>query len=327
MKRCGGVEGVRLTWGDKEVTRPNLVAKMVMEMLVWLLDDMWNTTLFYLLDFSIHNLHWFFYKVEFVIESKLFHWNDERFEALVFGIAQLGQIPFNDFDGPMYQRVKLSSSLIRNDETDNLYSLQAFWGPNLQLFLGGFMNYFGPEKFLTEMASAIRELFSFGMNNLCKGFPYNLSLGKGWESAYLELPKVKYLSDKTLDLLILKVDSIVPTFLKEPICMTNYRYWLLIASSSWSFVYVVSGQMTHLVASITLDSARPCVMLSAFFTQGTIFSIPIVFSWGGSISPEGFLSSVLLWLVIIVAIVGVGVTVVVVVVESSSVVKLLFVIT
>ncbi|GJT86844.1 hypothetical protein Tco_1068561 [Tanacetum coccineum] len=41
---------------------------------------------------------------------------------------------------------------------------------------------------------------------------------------------------------------------------------------------------------------------------------------------EGFLSSVLLWLVIIVAVVGVDVMVVVVV-ESSSVVKLLFVIT
>ncbi|GKD08116.1 hypothetical protein Tco_1187801, partial [Tanacetum coccineum] len=56
--------------------------------------------------------------------------------------------------------------------------------------------------------------------------------------------------------------------------------------------------------------------------------------WGGSICPEGFLSSVLLWLVIIVAVVGVSVTVVVViivvvviVVESSSVVKLSFVIT
>ncbi|GJW59522.1 hypothetical protein Tco_0108857, partial [Tanacetum coccineum] len=51
----------------------------------------------------------------------------------------------------------------------------------------------------------------------------------------------------------------------------------------------------------------------------------------GIISPEGFLSSVLLWLVIIVAVVGVDVTVVVViivavvvVVESSSVVKLSF---
>ncbi|GJV26648.1 hypothetical protein Tco_1379343 [Tanacetum coccineum] len=44
------------------------------------------------------------------------------------------------------------------------------------------------------------------------------------------------------------------------------------------------------------------------------------------IRPEGFLSSILLWLVIIVAVVGVGVTVVVVV-ESSSVVKLLFLIT
>ncbi|GJS61176.1 hypothetical protein Tco_0655960 [Tanacetum coccineum] len=74
--------------------------------------------------------------------------------------------------------------------------------------------------------------------------------------------------------------------------------------------------------------------LSAFLTQGTISSIPIIFSWGGSISPEGFLPSVLLWLVIIIAAGGVGVTVVVViiiavviVVESSSVIKLSFVIT
>ncbi|GKE16424.1 hypothetical protein Tco_1424001 [Tanacetum coccineum] len=73
---------------------------------------------------------------------------------------------------------------------------------------------------------------------------------------------------------------------------------------------------------------------SAFLTQGMVSSIAIVFNWGGSISPEGFLSSVLLWLVIIVAVVGVGVTIVVViiiavvvVVESSSVVKLSFVIT
>ncbi|GKF55030.1 hypothetical protein Tco_0165370, partial [Tanacetum coccineum] len=108
--------------------------------------------------------------------------------------------------------------------------------------------------------------------------------------------------------------------------MTNYRYWLLIASSSWSFVSAVSGQMTHLVASITLDSARSYVMQSAFLTQGMVSSISIVFSWGGSKSPEGFLSSVLLWLVIIVAIVDVGVTGVVVV-ESSFVVKLSFVIT
>ncbi|GJW34500.1 hypothetical protein Tco_0054532 [Tanacetum coccineum] len=50
------------------------------------------------------------------------------------------------------------------------------------------------------------------------------------------------------------------------------------------------------------------VMQSAFLTQRTVSNIPIVISWGGSISPEGFLSSVLLWLVIIVAVVGVSVT-------------------
>ncbi|GJU43978.1 hypothetical protein Tco_1201244 [Tanacetum coccineum] len=100
-----------------------------------------------------------------------------------------------------------------------------------------------------------------------------------------------------------------------------------ITSSGWPFVSAVLGQMAHLVASITLNSARSCVMQSAFLTQGTVSNIPIVFSWSDSIRPEGFMSSVLLWLVIIVAVVGVGVTVVVVVVESSSVVKLSFVIT
>ncbi|GJU24708.1 putative ribonuclease H-like domain-containing protein [Tanacetum coccineum] len=96
---------------------------------------------------------------------------------------------------------------------------------------------------------------------------------------------------------------------------TYYFQWL-------AFVSAVLGQMAYLVASITLNSARSCMMQSAFLTQGTVSSIAIVFSWGGSISPKGFLSSILLWLVIIVAVVGVGVTVVVVV-ESSSVVKLL----
>ncbi|GKA55819.1 hypothetical protein Tco_0754891 [Tanacetum coccineum] len=94
------------------------------------------------------------------------------------------------------------------------------------------------------------------------------------------------------------------------------------------------GHMAHLVANITLNSARSCMMQSAFRTQGTVSSISVIFSWGGSISPKGFLSSVLLCLVIIVEVVGVGVTVVVViivavvvVVESSSVIKLSFVIT
>ncbi|GJY05228.1 hypothetical protein Tco_0371168 [Tanacetum coccineum] len=113
-------------------------------------------------------------------------------------------------------------------------------------------------------------------------------------------------------------------------CMTNYQYWLLIASSGWSFVSTVLGQMAYLVANITLNSARSYVMQSAFLTQGLVSSIPIIFSWGSNISPEGFLSAVLLRLVIIVAVVGVTVVVVIivaVVVESPSVVKLSFMIT
>ncbi|GKC25221.1 hypothetical protein Tco_1027371, partial [Tanacetum coccineum] len=65
----------------------------------------------------------------------------------------------------------------------------------------------------------------------------------------------------------------------------------------------VPGQMTHLVASLTLDSARSYMMQGTFLTQGNASSIPTIFSWGGSISPESFLPSILLLLVIIVAVV------------------------
>nr|GEX38869.1 putative ribonuclease H-like domain-containing protein [Tanacetum cinerariifolium] len=51
-----------------------------------------------------------------------------------------------------------------------------------------------------------------------------------------------------------------------------------VTSSGWPFVSIVPGQMTHFVASLTLDST----------------------SWGGSVSPEGFLPSILLLLMIIV---------------------------
>ncbi|GJU55500.1 reverse transcriptase domain-containing protein [Tanacetum coccineum] len=72
--------------------------------------------------------------------------------------------------------------------------------------------------------------------------------------------------------------------------------------------------MTYLVASLTLDSAGSYVMQGAHFTQGTIPSIPI----GGSISPEGFLPSILLLVVIIVTVVIVIVILIVVVVDDVS---------
>ncbi|GKF71824.1 hypothetical protein Tco_0207938, partial [Tanacetum coccineum] len=67
--------------------------------------------------------------------------------------------------------------------------------------------------------------------------------------------------------------------------ITGYEHCLLVVSSSRSSA--VLGQMTYLVASSTLDSARTYVMQGAPFTQGTIPSIPI----GSSISPERFLAS------------------------------------
>ncbi|GKF58286.1 hypothetical protein Tco_0171823, partial [Tanacetum coccineum] len=100
---------------------------------------------------------------------------------------------------------------------------------------------------------------------------------------------------------------------------TLARCWFRrnVASSGWPFVSAVPGQMTHLVASLTLDSARSCVMQGAFLTQGKASSIPTVFSWGDSISPNNFLPSILLLLVIIVAVVIVVVTVVLVVVVGK----------
>ncbi|GKD66832.1 hypothetical protein Tco_1308940 [Tanacetum coccineum] len=85
---------------------------------------------------------------------------------------------------------------------------------------------------------------------------------------------------------------------------------------SRSFGSAVLGQMTYLVASSTLDSARSYVMQGAPFTQGTIPSIPI----GGSISLEGFLSSILLLVVIIVTVLIVAVILVVVVIAIVGVV-------
>nr|GEZ91504.1 hypothetical protein [Tanacetum cinerariifolium] len=53
----------------------------------------------------------------------------------------------------------------------------------------------------------------------------------------------------------------------------------------------------------------------AFLTQGKASSIPTFFSWGGSISPGGFMTYILLLKVIIVA-VAIVVTVVLVVVDA-----------
>nr|GEV18339.1 hypothetical protein [Tanacetum cinerariifolium] len=91
-----------------------------------------------------------------------------------------------------------------------------------------------------------------------------------------------------------------------------------IDSSGWSFVFAVLGQMTYLVASLTLDSENSCVMQGASCTQRKIsmvlFSTPFVLSWGGSISSDSFLPSILLLVVIIVRVVIVVVILIVIVV-------------
>ncbi|GJU29487.1 hypothetical protein Tco_1173076 [Tanacetum coccineum] len=47
----------------------------------------------------------------------------------------------------------------------------------------------------------------------------------------------------------------------------------------------VLSQMAHLVANITLNSARSCVIQGAFLTQGMVSNKPTILSWSGSISP------------------------------------------
>ncbi|GJY97444.1 hypothetical protein Tco_0514354, partial [Tanacetum coccineum] len=71
------------------------------------------------------------------------------------------------------------------------------------------------------------------------------------------------------------------------------------------------GLVTYLVASLTLDRARSCVMQIAFLIQRKVSSI--------SISPDGFLPSIMLLVVIIVSVVIVVVTVVLVVVVGEAV--------
>ncbi|GJW39499.1 hypothetical protein Tco_0065344 [Tanacetum coccineum] len=91
----------------------------------------------------------------------------------------------------------------------------------------------------------------------------------------------------------------------------------VVASHGWSFASAVPGQMTHLVAILTLDSANSYVMQGASCTQRAVSMVLF-----GRISPNSFLSSMLLLVGVIVVVfeivvVGGGV---------SSIFKLSFVI-
>nr|GEV99346.1 hypothetical protein [Tanacetum cinerariifolium] len=74
---------------------------------------------------------------------------------------------------------------------------------------------------------------------------------------------------------------------------------------------LILGQVTHLVASLTLDRARSCVMQVTSLAHGKLSNIPTVHCWGNSIGPDSFLPFILLLVVIVVA-------VVIVVVEANE---------
>ncbi|GJY08512.1 hypothetical protein Tco_0375566 [Tanacetum coccineum] len=90
---------------------------------------------------------------------------------------------------------------------------------------------------------------------------------------------------------------------------------MTVVSSGWSFVSAILGQMTYPVASPTLDSANSCVMQGASCTQRKVSMVSF-----GRISPNSFLSSILLVVVIIVTVVIVVVILIVVVVAIVGVV-------
>nr|GEU65610.1 hypothetical protein [Tanacetum cinerariifolium] len=215
-------------------------------------------------------------------------------------------------NGQMYRGLSFP---LFSESDDTLLSLQAL--SNLHYLFGGFMNY---------LWSCELNISNFGpADSMIK----SLQLPKSGNQLRFLIHRVP--SRRTSNALSIPLDMIVPAFLKELICkvlgllvplLELNQFGILlgelgegqIASGGWPFVSVVPGQMTHLVASMTLDSARSCVMQGAFLTQGKAFSILSVFIWGGSISPDGFLPSILLLGVIIVA-VAIVVTVVLVVVH------------
>ncbi|GJZ85371.1 hypothetical protein Tco_0650710 [Tanacetum coccineum] len=98
--------------------------------------------------------------------------------------------------------------------------------------------------------------------------------------------------------------------------MTSYRHRSQVPSRSWSFASAVPGQMTHLVASLTLNSANSCVMQGASCTQRKVSMVLFVL-------PSILLVVVITITVVIVVVISVVVVVaivgVVVVVVGSSV--------
>ncbi|GJU13448.1 hypothetical protein Tco_1135844 [Tanacetum coccineum] len=125
----------------------------------------------------------------------------------------------------------------------------------------------------------------------------------------ISVSKIKVIDDKDNSL----VFRLMKCVSEDP----SYNWWQLEYPrelflgyySSRSFGSAVLGQMTYLVASSTLDSARSYVMQGASFTQGTVSSIPI----GGNISPGGFSPSILLVVILVTVVIVVVVLVVVVI--------------
>nr|GEV42283.1 hypothetical protein [Tanacetum cinerariifolium] len=249
--------------------------------------------------------------------------------------------PFKDLKWSNVPEIKLSS-LSKLDDT--FTSLQAL--SNLHYLFSGFMDYFWSRKLnISNFGSANR--FSASMFSSLISSAWASRIYDGVDENIIDEHYHKFIQIWFAHAVHKVVSSVIGGILSieardmdkkllsalesnNTLAKCWFRGNVTIASSGWPFVSTVPGQMTHLVASMTLDSARSCVMQGAFLTQVTVSNIPIVFSWGGSISPEGFRPSILLLTGIVVAVaivVDAIIRIVVVVVGVPSIIKLAFVIT
>ncbi|GJT82919.1 hypothetical protein Tco_1057261 [Tanacetum coccineum] len=206
----------------------------------------------------------FFRKLKFVC-----HWADH----------------IKDLKWPNVPRVKLSSL---SESNDTFLSLQALL--DLYYLFGGFMDYlWSCELDISNFGLADRKILPVGAYlvgaRATSAAPRIKSI---WNSTWQIGGRPGRSSGKTSG------NSLTTG-------MTSYCYWLQVASSGWPFVSAVPGQMTHLVASMTLDSARSCVMQVASYTNEVVVAIVVTVILVVVVGGEGSFHSVPVFLLVLSA--------------------------
>nr|GEW02067.1 hypothetical protein [Tanacetum cinerariifolium] len=199
--------------------------------------------------------------------------------------------PVKDFKWSNVPGVKLSLFYESNDTFTSLQALS-----NLHYLFSGFMNYFWSCARATGAALGIKSIWNFtwrteGRPGSSSGKTFKNSLTTGYEAqsgfTLITSDDQNFTIDWDVDEFLVTNDFSM--IFGQPIHTNNN----VKTTELNRHKIKVSGQITHLVTSLTLDSVRSYVMQSAFLTQGMVSSIPTVFSWGDSISLDGFRPSIL----------------------------------